>query len=1624
MATNPVIHNDGGVYRFADYVSQIPDFLKAEDDVVVLLQLMSDYINNAYRNIDTVEKFEFKFIAIDSNLTAVQNRVTKLINLFKRCEERGEKILYISKPEGNPTNSTHPLYMEYINYAGTIDTLSPAVITIPMSGVVTGDKFYIKFTAEGEDSNSGVYVYNKQLGTLTLDAHGFSQDPFNNSPDEPFKTVIGLAPRIIQFNVSDISRVFAHKVGVYNGLLYYDVYFNARIQNIENITSVHTVSADINGDGELEKLLIDYYNIIDKLPALYDADYDIKFASGCKTLDWEYGYGYGLFYARELTRYDRSSINDNRFIDPLYSPNTTALSITTIKGIGSNKLEITLNSEHRLSKGDLISIADTDLFDGVDYSVEAVLSTKRIHVLTPTNMIGTETEGKVLVRNLYFSKYVDDVTRYQLNMPYSNFIGSTEFSSGDRIIRINPEHVLPTLDFDARVQVIIADDRLYFDRVDGFSINDKIILRVNDSGTLPTGLTEGIIYTISDISDVTVSGSPKKAIKLLDQQLTSFGTSNDVTISLVNRFLYSDDVSVSANTIRVSDVNGLFVGDLVRFSGTSFNLALPTPLLVGSTYRIADVNTVEYTITLDNITITSVPSTGVVFDVIKMIPDPYNIGVVHCNKVLMNSGIITFRSYKGDMIRGGDVCRLNDIHKSHDIATATINSTAIAWSNTVNTIYKKDQLVVYNGILYRVKVTHELDKYYVSTPALDSSRYVVDMGDVIKRQKKLDYNPYMFGMYSVKSLGYDETPDYTKNFSDIASDMYIRKATDLKLKFGHEQREFLFDPRLAPATILERNGFMEVIDSGLQNDAFDCDVTEFIKADTESSKLLHGITDIVAGVLTMSRSGNIVSVTTVANHLFETGINIVITGVAPIEYNGSWQITVTGPRTFTYEIGGTPVAPTIGNATATYTQRIVRDIISIVRSGTVATVTLGSSHGYTNNTQVEISGANEIGYNGLFNITVVDDYSFEYLVSGLEDTPASTISGMTSTYSPMPSDFISVINQYNPVQNGIYVVTENTWVRYDDSAIQVPVTLFTRQNFFDVSVKNPVIASELDSHRIKELQYNGSRIVQVTTIDPHLYTVGTVISLYGAQDPLYNGRFVVDSVLNAVTFTYKIKSGYIPTSPDIGSSYVRSDMWYKYEVSEIEWQKKSSYNTSYLGSVISNINGVDGKITVDTVIPHDFVIGDVITISNTTSFNGTYTINTIESTTRFTFIGGVLGTEISGTVYKGYEIQSNYNKDSLTLLRGEYTFTKSDGIVYKFKAGDIVKISDQYIPYENGIYRVQANAMWKRLDRRLVMKIRNIGVDAYNDVNYTGLDDGEVPYIYRRYSDSEVNNYINDNFNGFNYVYKIENTYAANYSFAFEVVDNIDTTGSLHTQYDARFDYNSIADRSNMSPDFKGVPDMKYPLVEKFERLAYLKDPNVIDIDMIEYLARYMGYDITMLYEDIEESNVYLSDEEREHALRSTIENLPQYYALKSTRSGLEMLLLTFGIVGEVVTMWTRQESPYDELIPDYELRGVQIAETIDGKLSSFVPTPHFMVKVDIEGNFDNQLLPNDNQRIVQQIKRFKPINDVFDGITRYIKVKLSARIGSSPMKATGKLTGSIGYNELDFADVFSNDCI
>ena len=236
--------------------------------------------------------------------------------------------------------------------------------------------------------------------------------------------------------------------------------------------------------------------------------------------------------------------------------------------------------------------------------------------------------------------------------------------------------------------------------------------------------------------------------------------------------------------------------------------------------------------------------------------------------------------------------------------------------------------------------------------------------------------------------------------------------------------------------------------------------------------------------LAYSGSGNIINVQTSRNHGYTTGLQITISGALPIEYNGVFSITIDpiDPTKYTYTLpsppsysvaGGNPTSayvatngaivellsqpiPTnngkykvslnsdwlnisklgtdglyvMANSTANVNisvgglAPIVQNVTSLISTGTKATVTTLTAHGYNEGQSVTISGASPIGYNGTFVIGNVSAFTFSYTISGSLTSPATGT--ITSTYNVLENDIVNLVAQSNQSENGIYIAHAST----------------------------------------------------------------------------------------------------------------------------------------------------------------------------------------------------------------------------------------------------------------------------------------------------------------------------------------------------------------------------------------------------------------------------------------------------------------------------------------------------------------------------------------------------------------------------------------------------------------------
>lgn len=108
---NPIVMNAGDQVRFLDFVSMLPEYMSNENDVVSLMNLFSDYINNAYRDTYTNHGLTFGLIASKPDVDRAVREVSQFAE--KARQNIGSRSYIFRDPMANPVNPLEQC-VEYI----------------------------------------------------------------------------------------------------------------------------------------------------------------------------------------------------------------------------------------------------------------------------------------------------------------------------------------------------------------------------------------------------------------------------------------------------------------------------------------------------------------------------------------------------------------------------------------------------------------------------------------------------------------------------------------------------------------------------------------------------------------------------------------------------------------------------------------------------------------------------------------------------------------------------------------------------------------------------------------------------------------------------------------------------------------------------------------------------------------------------------------------------------------------------------------------------------------------------------------------------------------------------------------------------------------------------------------------------------------------------------------------------------------------------------------------------------------------------------------------------------------------------------------------------------------------
>lgn len=1704
MAKNPIAVNDGGLFRFVDFMNYVPDFLKEEEDVVTLMQLFSDYLNNAYRNLEDSTRFTFNFFATESTAKNMKNRIDEFVKKLTACDNNNLYVYYLSLPRTNATyNTTETLTYTKNNiyYEGEFSETIPLDVfknRMPNDPSNDGDVIYIQY----KDNSVYPYYINKADNLLVIDPMRTSQDPFKNT----LNAMINGAPRVIKFIPKDVSEPIVSFVGQINNANVYSIKFDVTINEVENAPSKYR--EEIGSD----TIDVDLYTYLNETNAFVCIDN----ATHSPIFNWNGDTPTGIFYFKDL--YDFVN-GENSYIYQEYRIEKIEFIPNEQNSSRANLGYLTLSTVVNLNAGDTFMIESNE-----------VIGTSDIHDVTLAGSYTLETEPCGNVLKIRFRQAIDltpGTSRvkymtmpnrlYKYALSYSrlgyDYSNVTPKIVWDHTASVNDDMVKEgdiVYPYTTRGNKKIGElrfENIYSFAEDPNDSNNYINVKPKNFVDIPESIeieagshyyfeysykNEGNLFDDNAFDDVfdnplasySVSGGHAYFRKLdgnAQLKFPSIGTGSQSSISrevadalVVD--VYAMDAAMGIYTDAADDSDVFMYSDVTPDAG---DFCLITKIELGNNGLVKTPVNGIYTIQQATLMDPAGAKYHVFFD--KDVPE-------------LTTGVFEFTFLKGpeDKSRAvlaavdANACEAKCKYWYDDIFTADywLSSDGsymlkCAYKDEADVVvrilkyengkgYKTGELIYWPETKSVYRVVKPISGNETESELKENGAIVPYMYNVADIARKPIYNEYMQGIFRTSQLDYGESVDVSQysKLNDIVNRLFVEKADDNRLIFGWKDRDFLMNMASYNTSGKARTGFCEFYTTYEENDIVlknmeNYSVVKTIPGEGITLKGLANTLEVTAENLSADaiEAGTYLVRVKAKKHNLPDGSKVRVTGaISPytmFDFNTPANefdtITVVDENGFTYIRHSDYDEPNVSSpATAKVTG--YRDIYNPITridyylndqegtkyKGGYLYIHTAYPHGYSIYTKVSVLNAptnvenagwidSVLGSKHKVDV-IVDDYVYGIKLDAVhvplggsswlhyETVLSDSSNPLENSYSMVSPEDGDVLN----VDGKFYKVGIMDWEELSGDTIETPFYLYSHQNIMDITSTNPSSAKG-DDNLIESITFDGYDTVTVVVHDRMDLVPKKSCVYIGQVYPLeFDGRFVVDTVVTPRMFTYKVVPNSIPESAGRAVNNCKmtcnEGKWFKYLVSEVMVNRKSVYEIFKYGKKI--VDDIAGMVTLDyveTELPHGFKEGTKIVLYANDKYYNAEVLQVIsEKAFRYKFPNKLSPVDVlGGYVFKGVYIPEQNHIDNVEPLGLYKQHLNCIDAEYEFEEGDIVFAYDNLHDDMPKRYIVK-KGLWTPCSEKRIMKIKKLDVDRYhnNEWDNASVDEAIDEYVYHPYTYPEVERMMGEDLdNGISsYIMPF---HIRSYNFSSPYVENLDTTEQPMPQFNSKHDYASVAPRYDMDDKFKGIPDMKYPLVEKLERLIYLRDATVIDYDLIGYLARFMGYDITDARNDVDANRMYATREAREKAVRETVSNLPQYYTLGGTRPGLEMLMETFGLVAEVITMWTDVDRPYDELIEEDQVRIRENEDYEKGKISKWVPTPHVKVKFRSDANFDNGVVGDEKiSTLIKNIKCFKPIQVVFDDFIKYIDLPHGKiYVKGVSFTNTGKTDVNMNYN-------------
>jgi len=301
-------------------------------------------------------------------------------------------------------------------------------------------------------------------------------------------------------------------------------------------------------------------------------------------------------------------------------------------------------------------------------------------------------------------------------------------------------------------------------------------------------------------------------------------------------------------------------------------------------------------------------------------------------------------------------------------------------------------------------------------------------------------------------------------------------------------------------------------------------------------------------------SGTTATVTTQAAHGLTSNDTVFIAGASVAGYEGSYQITVSGPTTFSYTTAASDLATAVAQGTV-YTSALVAS--TAIHSATsasfdpptppasdgtgLATITTTAAHGLSVGQTVEISGVSVAGYNGVFSVAQTPSATTFQVTYTAPTALADGTGGTLKSVALEPVKLSELPPAGITLDAGLTNISAKL-LFFVTPATSVPNGLPFNGNGVTPTDPptppyGPALLAPTSIFDIVEFAYlpwgateTGS-VATITTTQPHGFSVNDSVTIAGVVDPQgnlltgYNQTVTVVSVPTPQSFTFAATPG-------------------------------------------------------------------------------------------------------------------------------------------------------------------------------------------------------------------------------------------------------------------------------------------------------------------------------------------------------------------------------------------------------------------------------------------------------------------------------------------------------------------